>query len=88
MRVGGGIAENEGVIEESTGVEEDGFRFEEELGEEGEVLGVELLTNQSEEGRMLFGSWVWDYLMLLAIKLMNRIPILLVYQVTGRGFVL
>jgi hypothetical protein len=30
---------------------------------------------------------MWVYLMLLTIKLMNRIAILLVDQVTGRGLV-
>ena len=28
-----------------------------------------------------------EYLMLLPIKLMDRAPILLIYQITGRGFV-
>lgn len=34
--------EDEGIVEEGAAVEEDGFGFEEELGEEGEVLGVQL----------------------------------------------
>ena len=42
-RTVGRILENEGVVEERAGVEEDGFGFEKEFGEEGEVLGVELL---------------------------------------------
>lgn len=35
-------SEEEGVVEERADVEEDGFGVEEELGEQGEVLGVEL----------------------------------------------
>ena len=37
-----GRAQDEGVVEEGAAVEEDGFGLEEEFGEEGEVLGVEL----------------------------------------------
>jgi hypothetical protein len=56
VRVAGGISENKRVVEESAGVEEDGFRFEEEFGEEGEVLGVELIITRSERDRILSGS--------------------------------
>lgn len=34
--------EDESVVQEGGSIEEDGFRFEEEFGEEGEVLCVEL----------------------------------------------
>ncbi len=39
-----GIAEDESVVQERADVEEDGFGFEEELGEEGEVLRVEAVV--------------------------------------------
>ena len=56
IRVGCGVAEYERVVEECAGVEEDGLRFEEEFGEEGEVLGVKLSTNQLELEGTLFGE--------------------------------
>ena len=58
--VRGGV-EDEGVIQEGAGVEEDGFGFEEELGEEGEVLRVQLrrisITSRLESGA---GCTLWS----------------------------
>lgn len=34
--------EDEGVVEESRGIEKDGLRFQEELRKQGQVLAVEL----------------------------------------------
>ncbi len=38
------VAEDEGVVEERADVEEDRFGFQEQLGEEGEVLCVEAVV--------------------------------------------
>lgn len=70
-------SEDESVVEEGRSVEEDGLRFEEEFGKEGEVLAVELSTITSAIESKRHRVKV-PYLELLAIDLMDDIFVLLI----------
>ena len=72
------------VVEEGGDVEEDGLGVEEEFGEEGEVLGVQL--GGYELVCVVPSSLLrkCSYLVLLPINLVNRIAIFLVNNLSYR----
>lgn len=75
------------VVEEGGDVEEDGLGVEEEFGEEGEVLGVQL--GGYELVCVVPSSLLrkCSYLVLLPINLVNRIAIFLVNNLSYRRIV-